>query len=78
MKRRNLSQIDKSERKTLIYKQELIGHSKMVEALSFHPKNNDIIISVGDDQKILAWDLRASSNPIYEVYSLKCVLSIDK
>lgn len=37
------------------------GHSKPVESVAWNSFNADLLISVGDDRKILVWDLRASS-----------------
>lgn len=32
----------------------------MVEDISFSPVHKDVLLSVGDDKKLIGWDVRAS------------------
>jgi len=34
----------------------------MIEDISFNPKDSDLLVSVGDDRKILIWDLRINTS----------------
>lgn len=33
----------------------------MIEDLSFSPVHKDVLVSVGDDKRLLGWDIRTSS-----------------
>lgn len=39
----------------------------MVEDISFSPVHKDVLISVGDDKRLLGWDTRASFEKQFEV-----------
>ena len=43
-------------------------HEKNIEDISFNPKDRDILVSVGDDKKIVGWDLRVGTNKTFVVY----------
>lgn len=48
-------------------KSELIGHSQGIEDIAFNPKDRDILVSVGNDKTIFAWDLRHANYKAYSV-----------
>ncbi|KAH8739582.1 WD40 repeat protein [Cryptosporidium ryanae] len=41
------------------------GHKKSVQDLAWHPSNENLLISVGDDGLIMMWDIRESRTPCY-------------
>ncbi|KAH7646932.1 WD40 repeat [Cryptosporidium bovis] len=41
------------------------GHRKSVQDLAWHPSNENLLISVGDDGLIMMWDIRESRTPCY-------------
>lgn len=49
---------------------ELKGHSDCVEDISFHSKNKDILCSVGDDKRLIGWDVRADEKIVFKVENL--------
>ncbi|EGR27180.1 WD repeat protein [Ichthyophthirius multifiliis] len=48
----------------------LLGHTEMIEDISFSPNKKDVLVSVGDDKKLLLWDLRVSHEKQQEVNDL--------
>ncbi len=66
--KRELNSITGGEnRLSLQSRDQLCGHEKTVEDISFHPKDRDILVSVGHDKKILGWDLRIDRYEIFKV-----------
>lgn len=62
----------------LSYRYDLKGHEKTVEDVSFCPKNNFCLASVGDDRKLMIWDTRVDKYVAHEFVSthaddLNCV-----
>lgn len=39
------------------------GHTETVEDVDWHPKDDQLVISVGDDKRICLWDLRETNKP---------------
>ena len=39
------------------------GHTATVEDVDWHPKDSNLVISVGDDQRVCLWDLRVPTGP---------------
>ena len=73
--KRELNAINNTEKYTnvkLFPKREFKGHTACVEDLSFHPKDRETLISVGDDKKLICWDSR-SDVPCYEVHYLSWI-----
>jgi histone-binding protein RBBP4 len=67
--KRELNAINNTEKFTNVKiqpKRDFIGHTDAVEDVCFHPKNKEVLISVGDDKRILQWDTR-SENASFEV-----------
>uniref|UniRef100_A0A7S4L2N7 Histone-binding protein RBBP4-like N-terminal domain-containing protein n=1 Tax=Guillardia theta TaxID=55529 RepID=A0A7S4L2N7_GUITH len=49
------------------------GHQATVEDVCFNPSSSSEFCSVGDDQKLLFWDARASNSKISEALQRECV-----
>jgi len=49
----------------------LTGHTEMVEDIVFSPVHKDILLSVGDDKRLIGWDVRASHEKQFEVKEKK-------
>lgn len=45
----------------------------MIEDLSFSPVHKDVLVSVGDDKKLLGWDIRTSTDKQFEVNSFNLI-----
>lgn len=58
--KRELNSIGNIDNIKVSYVNCLKGHNNAIEDISFHPRDRDILISVGDDRKIIGWDLRSS------------------
>ena len=58
--KRELNSIGMRDNLKVSYISELKGHDQMIEDISFHPKYRDVLMSVGDDKKIIGWDLRVN------------------
>eukprot|EP01017_Pseudomicrothorax_dubius_P010766 TRINITY_DN13890_c0_g1_i1.p1 TRINITY_DN13890_c0_g1~~TRINITY_DN13890_c0_g1_i1.p1 ORF type:complete len:270 (-),score=32.75 TRINITY_DN13890_c0_g1_i1:357-1166(-) len=66
--RRELMSIHKEPSNLKVYpKEELRGHSKTVEDLSFCPSDKFKLCSVGDDRKVIVWDTRISTKIASEI-----------
>jgi len=78
--KRELNAINSSEKYTNIKlqaKREFKGHSACVEDVSFHPKDREVLISVGDDKKLICWDTRTDT-PSFEVRDRSFILLTSK
>ena len=68
--KRELNAIHNTEKYTnikLYPKREFKGHTACIEDVSFHPKDREVLMSAGDDKKLICWDTR-SETPSFEVY----------
>lgn len=71
--KRELNALSSTEKYTnvkLFAKREFKGHSGPVEDVTFHPKDKEVLMSVGDDRKLICWDTR-SETPCFDVRSYK-------
>ena len=69
--RRELNQIGNTDNMRISYSNGLIGHKKQIEDLSFSPRDKDLLVSVGNDMKIILWDLRKQNYLTNEVTELE-------
>ncbi|KAF4677737.1 retinoblastoma binding protein [Perkinsus chesapeaki] len=49
----------------------LSGHTDVVEAVSTHRRDGDILASSGDDGQLLVWDLRSPQEPAHSVAAVE-------
>ena len=63
---RELNSISKLDLK-INFKQEVHGHTKSVEDITFSPRDRDILASVGLDRCLISWDFRATKQQIFKV-----------
>jgi WD40 repeat protein len=54
-------------------REELKGHTAEIEGVCFCPNDKFKLASVGDDKKLIIWDIRTFEKKALEVYSILCI-----
>ena len=42
---------------------ELVGHSSVVNGISWAPHSSNHLVTIGDDRQVLIWDIAANAKP---------------